>query len=235
MKKTIVITGGTKGIGRAIAEKFASQGYNVAVCARSKSDLTSMLKYWHKHFKDSALYTFRADLSRKVQLKAFADHLLARYERIDILVNNAGTFVPGGILDANEGDLESMIETNLYSAYNMTRQLLPRFQEQNVGQIYNMCSVASIMAYPNGGAYSISKFALLGFTKCLREELKHFNIKVTAVIPGVIWTDLWAGAGFEQTRLMAAQDIADTIYSTSQLSSSSVVEEIIIRPQLGDL
>lgn len=235
MKKTIVITGGTKGIGRAIAEKFAACGYNVAVCARNKSDLNNMLKFWNKHFKDSELYTFRADLSRKVQLKAFSEHLLAKYENIDILVNNAGSFVPGGILDANDGDLESMIETNLYSAYNMTRQLLPRFQAQNVGQIFNMCSVASIIAYPNGGSYSISKFALLGFSKCLREELKNFNIKVTSIIPGATWSDSWAGVEMPYERLMPAADIANTIFSASQLTSASVVEEIIIRPQLGDL
>jgi len=103
------------------------------------------------------------------------------------------------------------------------------------GHIFNICSVASITAYPNGGSYSISKFALLGMSKVLREELKASGIKVTAVLPGATWSASWAGVDLPEERLMKASDIADSIYAASLLSPAAVIEEIIIRPQLGDL
>jgi hypothetical protein len=98
-----------------------------------------------------------------------------------------------------------------------------------------MCSVASIMAYGNGGSYSISKFALLGFSKSLREELKPYNIKVTAVLPGATLTDSWGGVDLPESRFSKPEDIADLIYSITQISKNSVVEELVIRPQLGDI
>src|SRR5579871_726830 len=101
--------------------------------------------------------------------------------------------------------------------------------------IFNMCSIASLKAYNNGGSYSISKFALAGFSKNLREEMKPFGIKVTAVYPGAVYTDSWIGSGVDEKRIMEANDIAHMIYASSQLSPQATVEEIIIRPQLGDL
>ncbi|HRB92355.1 MAG TPA: SDR family NAD(P)-dependent oxidoreductase, partial [Chitinophagales bacterium] len=87
----------------------------------------------------------------------------------------------------------------------------------------------------NGGSYSISKFALLGFSKTLREELKSYNIKVTSILPGATLTDSWAGVDLPETRFSKAEDIADLVYAITQLSALSVVEELVIRPQLGDI
>ena len=98
-----------------------------------------------------------------------------------------------------------------------------------------MCSVASIKAYDNGGAYSVSKFALLGFSKNLREEMKPYNIKVTAVIPGATYTDSWSSSGIDPKRFMEATDVAEMIYAASQLSVQACVEEILLRPQPGDI
>ena len=103
------------------------------------------------------------------------------------------------------------------------------------GHIFTLCSIASLAAYPGGGSYSISKFALLGFTRNLRHELKTKGIKVTAVIPGAVYTDSWKDSGIEEGRIMEAEDIARLIFATSQLSPQAVVEELVIRPQLGDL
>jgi short-subunit dehydrogenase len=103
------------------------------------------------------------------------------------------------------------------------------------GHIFNLCSVASLAAYPGGGAYSISKFALLGFSKNLRNELKEHGIKVTAVIPGAAYTDSWKSSGISEERFMQAADIAKMVYAASQLSPQAAVEEIVMRPQLGDL
>jgi short-subunit dehydrogenase len=107
--------------------------------------------------------------------------------------------------------------------------------ERKTGHIFNMCSIASLQAYKNGGAYSISKFALLGFSKNLREEMKPYGIKVTAVIPGAAYTDSWAGSGVDPRRIMTAGDVAAMIYAAAQLSPQACVEDIVLRPQLGDL
>ena len=98
-----------------------------------------------------------------------------------------------------------------------------------------MCSISSIRAYPNGGSYAISKFALLGFSKVLREELKAFNIRVTAILPGATKTASWDGVNLPEDRFMAVEDVADTVYAAYALSGRSVVEEVLIRPQLGDI
>lgn len=137
----------------------------------------------------------------------------------------------------NETDkvLEQMIAVNLYSAYHLTRTIIPKMIVQKSGHIFNMCSIASLQAYTNGGAYSISKFALAGFSKNLREEMKPFAVKVTAVYPGAAYTDSWAGSGVDPKRIMEANDIAEMIYAAAKLSPQACVEDIIMRPQLGDL
>lgn len=107
--------------------------------------------------------------------------------------------------------------------------------QQRSGHIFNICSIAALKAYANGGAYSISKFALLGFTRNLREEMKEHNIKVTAILPGAAYTDSWAASGISQQRIMEASDIAELVYISARLSPQACVEDIIVRPQLGDL
>ena len=230
-----VITGGTKGIGKAIADKFISKGYDIAICARSQKDIDRCIELWGKTHASQEVIGVVCDVSSQEEVEGFAQKVLSHWDQIDVLVNNAGVFIPGEILNEEDGALARMIEVNLYSAYNLTRKLAPVMVARGTGHIINMCSVASIKAYPNGGSYSISKFALLGMSKVLREELKETGVKVTAVLPGATWSASWAGVDLPEERLMAASDISDTIYSMLQLSSSAVVEEIIIRPQLGDL
>src|SRR5690606_24518724 len=163
----IIVSGATKGIGRAIAERFAAGGFDLALCARSARDLEELKSEFSSKFPDSAVIIFPADLSQKANVTAFADFIKKHWERVDVLVNNAGLYIGGATCDEADGALEHMIETNLYSAYHLTRHILPIILPQKSGHIFNMCSIASFMAYPNGGSYSISKFALLGFSKVL--------------------------------------------------------------------
>ena len=128
-----------------------------------------------------------------------------------------------------DGTLETMINTNLYSAYHLTRALLPSMMNKGSGHIFNMCSVASLFAYPNGGSYSISKFALLGFSKVLREELKTSGVKVTSILPGATWSNSWSGVDLPESRLMQAKDIAIAVWQALQMSPSAVVEEILMQ------
>jgi short-subunit dehydrogenase len=123
----------------------------------------------------------------------------------------------------------------LYSAYYTSRGIAPGMREAKSGHIFNMCSIASIKAYPNGGSYAISKFAMLGLSKMLREELKEFGVRVTSVLPGATLTASWEGTDLPNERFMDPQDVAEVVWGAYGLSKRSVVEEILIRPQLGDL
>ncbi|HUM51888.1 MAG TPA: SDR family oxidoreductase [Chitinophagales bacterium] len=225
----IVITGASRGIGKAIAEKFLSENHTVLICSSNEAKLTEL------KLQFPTIITFVCDVSKKDEVVAFADFVLQNFDSIDVLINNAGVFLPGKVHEEEDGILEKTMKTNLYSAYYLTQKLVPSMIAKQDGHIFNMCSVASIKAYPNGGSYSISKFALLGFSKCLREELKEFNIKVTSILPGATLTDSWSGTDLPESRFSKSSDIADLIYTITQLSAFSVVEDLVIRPQLGDI
>jgi short-subunit dehydrogenase len=231
----IIITGATKGIGLAIAHTFAKQGFNLAVCSRSEEDLSDFRNAFAAEYPGVEVLSKATDMSKKAEVIAFADYIKSKWQQVDVLVNNAGVFLPGEITKEEEGMLERQIETNLYSAYHMTRVILPLMLDRPGSYIFNMCSIASLIAYPNGGSYSISKFALLGFSKVLREELKEKGIRVSSIMPGATWTSSWAGADLPKARLMEANDIAIAVWSAWSMSPSAVVEEIVVRPQLGDL
>jgi short-subunit dehydrogenase len=233
MNKTIVITGATKGIGRAIAEKFAAEGFNLGLCSRSEKDLKN-LKAALQNGKAEILIQ-KCDVSKLADLKLFAQNIIRTFKTVDVLVNNAGVFIPGQVYNEKAGILEKLIETNLYSAYRLSRLLLPGMMKRKSGHIFNMGSVASKQAYPDGGSYSISKFALLGFSKALREEMKPYNIRVTSLLPGATLTESWNGTTLPASRFMKAEDVAKSVWDIYNLSENTVVEEIILRPILGDL
>lgn len=233
-ERLIVVTGGTKGIGKAIVERFAKDGWTVATCARNEGDL-DLLKDEIKDKFDVKIRSFRADLSKKSQVKDFADFVGMIAKPVEVLVNNSGTFIPGLVHEEPEGALENMIETNLYSAYYLSRAIIPGMKKEKSGHIFNLCSVASLKAYPNGGSYSISKFAMYGMSQALREEMKEFGVRVTSVMPGAVLTPSWEGVDLPAERFIKPEDIAETIFATYQLSKRSVVEDIVIRPQLGDI
>jgi len=230
-----VITGASRGIGKAIAEIFATHGYNLYLCSKNEKNLLQTIDALKKDFPAVHIDGRAMDVGKKAGARLFAEWVLNNTDAIDVLVNNVGTYIPGNVSDEEDGVLEQMLEVNLYSAYYTTRALLPQIKKRGSGHIFTICSIASLDAYPGGGAYSISKYALLGFTRNLREELKSSGIKVTAVIPGAVYTDSWNGSGVSQNRIMEAADIAQMIYAASRLSPQAVVEDIVLRPQLGDL
>jgi short-subunit dehydrogenase len=235
MQKTAVVTGATKGLGRAIAEMFAQNGFDLCVCARTESDLDDMQQYWANTYPNRQLHTYPVDVSKKSEVVEFGGFVRNHWAQLDVLVNNAGLYLAGDVTDEPDGTLETMLETNLYSAYHLTRALLPLMLPFQKGYVFNMCSIASFMAYPNAGSYSISKFAMLGFSRVLREEMKPHGIKVTAIMPGVVWSDAWKGATLPYERLMQTEDVAKAIWGCYNLSDAAVVEELVLRPQLGDL
>lgn len=230
-----VITGASRGIGKAIAHILAQHGYNLYLCSQNEHTLLQTIEELTTQFPSVSIDGKALDISKKANAELFAEWVHTHTDAVDVLVNNAGTFIQGNVSDEPDGALEQMLNVNLYSAYHTTRALLPKMKAAGTGHIFTVCSIASLSAYPGGGAYSISKFALLGFTKNLRAELKSQGIKVTAIIPGAVYTDSWKGSGVPEERIMEAKDIARIVLAATQVSPQATVEEIVIRPQLGDL
>lgn len=235
MNKVAVITGGTKGIGRAIINIFAENGFDIITCSRKSDDLGKLKQEVESIYKGIEVLTRQSDLSLKTEVNDFVKYVISKRSHIEVLVNNTGVFLPGEISKEPDGQLETMINTNLYSGYRLTRGVLPQMMHDKNGHIFNICSIASIMPYANGGSYSISKYAMLGMTKVLREEMKPYDIRVTAVLPGATLTASWEGVDLPESRLMKSEDVADAVFGAYGLSKNSVVEEILIRPQEGDI
>lgn len=230
----VVITGASKGIGQAIAHGFAAIGSDVWLCSRGEYALYQTLAALQTQYPDSHVAARVADMQKKEEVEAFAQWVLSQGVP-DVVVNNAGIFIQGNISDEPADTLHQLMETNVYAAYHLTRALLPAMKAQGRGHIFNMCSIASLRAYPQGGSYGITKYALAGFNANLREELKPHGIKVTGVFPGATMSASWEGSGVKPERIMQAEDIAKMIVAAAQLSPAAVVEDIIMRPQLGDL
>ena len=230
----VIVTGASKGIGKAIAAQFAAAGHSLFLCSRGEKSLYDMVSELQTRYPDAVIAGKPTDMSVKNEVRSFADWCLQKGSP-DILVNNAGHFIPGSIYNEADDVLEAMLQANLFSAYHLTRALLPSMMKAKQGHIFNICSIASLQAYANGGSYSISKYALAGFSKNLREEMKPHGIKVTAVYPGAVLTASWDGVDVDPKRIMEADDVAKMVYAASLLSPMAVTEDIILRPQLGDL
>ena len=231
----VLVTGASRGIGKSIADMFASNGHSLFITSCNEVALYKAMEELVTQYPGVIIKAKAFDLSKNEDAKKTGHWVLDAGVVPDILVNNAGLFEPGSVHNEPDGLLESQLATNLYSAYHLTRTLLPKMMELRSGHVFNICSIASLHAYENGGAYSISKYALHGFSKNLREEMKPFNIKVTSVFPGAVHTDTWGNFNNSKNRIMEANDIAKMIYAASQLSPGACVEDIVIRPQLGDL
>lgn len=230
-----IITGASQGMGLAIASKLLAEGFSIAVCARSKTNLNAAVAGWEQQFPNAVIIARNVDLSDKQELNSFADYVLSVFPHIDLLVNNAGNYLPGELADEPDGLLETMIGINLYSAYRLTRKVLPGMKQKMSGHIFNMCSVASLRAYPRGGAYSISKYALMGFSENLREELRPFTIKVTAICPGAVYTPSWYSSDVQPERIMEVSDVVSMLWNAYRLSPQANVDTIVMRPVKGDL
>jgi len=224
MSPLIVVTGGTKGIGRAIVDRFVAGGFEAVVCARSIEGVHG-----------PGLLPFAADLGVRSGVDTLISYVQSLNRPVDVLVNNTGVFQPGQIHNEVDGTFEQLMSTNVGSAYHLTRGLVRNMMIRRQGHIFMMCSTASITPYTNGGSYCISKFALLGLSRVLREELKPHDVKVTAILPGATLTASWTGTDLPEDRFMNPKDVADSVWMAYSLSKSAVVEEILIRPQLGDI
>ncbi len=229
-----VITGASRGIGAELISAFAAGGYDIATYSRTEESLQALSDEVTKSHGVAFHYQVR-DASVSGDVRGFGEFVLGLGKPVKVLINNAGNFVPGSLLEEPEGAFTSQMAVNLESAYGITRMLAPGMKVAKEGHIFNMCSVASIKAYPAGGSYAVSKTALLGFSRNLREELRQHGVRVTTVMPGATYTESWASAGLPEERFIPVEDLARLIWACHDVSGRTCVEELLLRPQLGDI
>ena len=231
----ILITGATKGIGRAIAEKMVELGHNVAVCARNAADLSALEEALRSSNSSVQVFAKAVDLSEKEQVYNFADQALDFFGTIEVLVNNAGLFLPSFVLDEADDSLEKQLQLNLLAPYYLYKKLAPSMRNQRKGHIFNICSVSSKEININAGSYGVTKAALLSLNHVMRAEMMACNVKVTAILPGSTFTHSWEGAQIPKDRFIQAEDVAETISGVLSLSNSVNVEEILMKPLHGQI
>ena len=231
----IVITGATKGIGKAIAEKFAADGHHFIVCARNLSDLEKVKSDFISNFPQSSMDIYACDISKKEQLKNFIDFIHSKFSKVDVLVNNAGQFINAEILQEEDEVFENTMSTNVSAVYYLCKAIGKEMKKNSDGYIFNIGSIAGLEPFVNCGAYTVSKFALHGLTKVLREELKNFGVKVCLVIPGATYTSSWQGTDLPKDRFVNPKDVAELIYVSTKLSKGALAEELHIQPLLGKI
>ena len=240
MNKTIMITGGTTGFGRATALKFAENGYNIIITGRRKQLLDELEKALRAIGKTKVL-SLNFDVRKKDEVESAIGNLDREWKEIDILVNNAGLAV--GMSHIQEGDTDDwdrMIDTNVKGLLYVTRVVAPLMVVRNRGHIFNIGSIAGIETYENGNVYCASKFAVGALSKSMRIDMLKNNIKVTLIAPGMAETEfsLVRFKGDEQKAknvykgidALTAGDIADVIYYCATLPERVCINEIVITP-----
>ena len=232
--QTIVVTGASQGIGAAVCKAFAAiPETRVALLARNEEKMAAVASSCEKLGAETMVLP--CDVVDADRVQEAASRVLSKWGTPDVLVNNAGLFEPGSLLETSIEAFRRQIDVNLISAYLVTRAFLASMVERGRGTLFFMASVASIRAYPAGAAYCTAKHGLLGLARSVREETREAGIRVTALLPGATLTPSWDGVDLPAERFMPAEDIARTLVEIYTLSDRTVVEELILRPQLGDL
>jgi short-subunit dehydrogenase len=236
MNKWIVVTGGTKGIGRAIVDIFLIKGFNVITCSSKQTSVDALLQHYSATEFKNKLFAIALNLSNTNDCNKFVDFVKnTSSNQVDVLVNNVGVFIQGQISEEPSDTLEKLWAVNVNSAYQVSKGLIDIMKIKKSGHLFFMCSTASIMPYLNGGSYCITKYALLGMSKVLREEMKPYGVRVTSILPGATLTDSWAGVDLPKERFIEPKDVAQCILTAYELSNHTVIEELLVRPQLGDI
>ena len=234
MNFTAVITGASKGIGFSVAQRLAEAGFSLFIVGRDNNRLSDA-KAQLLSAGAPEVYAFSGDLSQSDVAKRCTAEIFETWSSLTVLVNNAGVFLPGTMMEEEEGQFETLMTTNMNSAYHITKGLWTLLKKSPRAHVFNMCSIASITAYAAGGSYSVSKFAMLGFSKSLRLEGIPHDIRVTAILPGATLTDSWAGVDLPSTRFIKPEDVANALYSAFLINENTVMEEVVLRPILGDI
>jgi hypothetical protein len=225
-----IITGATKGIGRALVMHLASNNYNLALCARNSDDVEKLVVELNELYPTLSFYGKATDLENKSDVEAFAGFALNSLDNVDLLINNAGLFMPSGLMEEATNALERQMQVNVHAPHYLCKFFAKEMISQKKGHIVNICSTASLTLLTSSASYSISKSALLSLTRLLRDELMPSGIRVTAVLPGATLTDSWTGTTLPADRFVLPEDVAKAIFSAISMSEGANVDEIIMRP-----
>lgn len=223
-----IITGVTKGIGKAVAIALAKNGYDIIGCARNTADL-AVFETEIKSYGVEVL-AIKADCSKKEEVLAFVEKALVFAPKVDVLVNNVGVFFPGSLLDETDDVFEMQQEINVNAPYYISKKIGQLMRTQGFGHIFNICSVASKAPVENAGSYSVTKAAMLSLNHVLRSELAPHNVKVTAIIPGSTYTASWEGTTIDQAKFVQPEDVAKSVVAVLSLSDGVNVDEIVLKP-----
>lgn len=234
-KTVILITGASQGIGAAIAKTFARElkGARLALVARSARNLAAVVRACTKLGAEAE--AFPCDVTDAAAVRAMARAVTRRFGVVDVLVNNAGVFRPAPFLETDPAQFDALLAVNLRSVLLVSQAFVPAMVRRRRGDVFNIGSIAGLQAYPGGAAYCAAKFGVTGLTKVMRDELKAKGVRVTLVCPGATFTPSWDGSGVPAARMMPAEDIGRAILDAHRLGRRTVAEEIVLRPQLGDL
>jgi NADP-dependent 3-hydroxy acid dehydrogenase YdfG len=236
-KPVVLITGASQGIGAAIALTFARElrGVRLALVARNTKKLAATAKACAKVGAGAVVEVFSCDVADEKSVAAMAATVTKRFGGVDVLINNAGKFAGAPFTEMKVADFDALIAANLRSVFLVSRALVPGMVKRRRGDVFNMSSIAGLAAYPGGAGYSAAKFGVSGLSKVMRAELRTKGVRVCCVYPGATWSPSWEGSGVSADRMMPAGDVAQAFYEIYRLSRRTVVEEIVLRPQLGDI
>lgn len=222
--KVVIVTGASKGIGKAIALAFSKEGAMLAVCSRNLAELNG------KGLKNSDVLQIQADISKAEDCRKVVSQAIERFGRIDILVNNAGMYIGGKTESTEEENIESLIDTNAKGTIFMTRACLPYMIRQNSGHIINISSVSGLTGMKNEAAYSASKFAVTGFSLALQKDVREHGIKVSYICPGATHT---FDAKYPE-RLLKPEDVAEAVLFAASRPGNVLVNSLTITPLESD-
>ncbi|HKO61735.1 MAG TPA: SDR family oxidoreductase [Pyrinomonadaceae bacterium] len=228
--KVAIVTGGTKGIGRGIAEALVSKGVNVCISARSRNEIDQTLEALCA-LKAGNATGIVSDVCNYSQVKPLFESTVSQFGGLDILINNAGIGLFQTVEEMTPEDFRSVIETNLFGVFYCCHEAIPLMKQRGGGYIINMSSLAGVNAHPKMAAYNASKFGLNGFSEALMQEIRHDNIKVSYIMPGSVNTEF---GGDEPTADQAWQlqpaDIAKVVLDLLQNESRALASRVEIRP-----
>jgi NAD(P)-dependent dehydrogenase (short-subunit alcohol dehydrogenase family) len=235
----VLITGASQGIGAAIAKVFAKEVREVrlALAARNERNLAAVVRACSKLAGGggAAVESFVCDVSDEASVAAMAAAVTKRFGGVDVLINNAGKFEGAPLAEMSVTQFDRLIGANLRSVFLVSKAFVPAMAARGRGDVFNMSSIAGLDAYPGGAGYCAAKFGVTGLSKVMRAELKTKGVRVCCVYPGATWSPSWSGSGVPEERMMPAEDVARAFLDVYRLTRKTVVEEIVLRPQLGDL
>jgi NAD(P)-dependent dehydrogenase (short-subunit alcohol dehydrogenase family) len=230
----IAITGASHGIGEAIAVAFAREmPCRLALISRNRRKIEAVARKCRKAGAEAGV--FLCDVADAGAVEEMATAVRRELGGPEVLINNAGIFSGTPFLEMDVDEFDALIAANLRSVFLVSKAFVPDMVRRGRGDVYNMSSIAALRGLPGMAGYGAAKAGLAGLTRVMREELKQKGIRVAAVYPGATYTPSWEGAGIPEERMMAPADVAQAFLSIYRLSRRAVVEEIILRPQLGDL